>query len=126
MARLDRAIQEKARHFKDSLDGRVKPGHDSGDPNRFLHTLEGGNPVISTATISEINAIAQRLLCPRLRGTGAAAVFTRSAANAAKTKKGCLNQAAPHSGMSNLVSSKPAGLDAPGGQEPTPAKLAKA
>ncbi|MGO9544723.1 MAG: hypothetical protein ACLPPF_08005 [Rhodomicrobium sp.] len=30
MAALDAAIQEKARQFKDSMDGRVKPSHDRG------------------------------------------------------------------------------------------------
>jgi hypothetical protein len=28
MAVLDTAIQENSKHFKETLDGRVKPGHD--------------------------------------------------------------------------------------------------
>ena len=31
MAGLDPAIQKKARHYKGSPDGRVKPGHDEVD-----------------------------------------------------------------------------------------------
>ncbi len=43
MARLDRAIHEKSNALSMLLDGRVKPGHDSGALTRFLHTLLRAN-----------------------------------------------------------------------------------
>jgi hypothetical protein len=46
MARLDRAIHEKASALSMLMDGWVKPGHDSGGCRQFFHTLEGGNDAV--------------------------------------------------------------------------------
>jgi hypothetical protein len=52
MARLDRAIHEKANEFSVALDGLVKPGHDKGGRRQFFHTRFRGNDV---ETVNSLN-----------------------------------------------------------------------
>ncbi len=54
MARLDRANHEKSNALTMLLDGRVKPGHDSGALTRFFHTLEGVERAKTSSTWYDI------------------------------------------------------------------------